>query len=172
MSELYHYGIKGQKHGVRKYQNEDGSLTPEGKIHYGVGDGRKSKVIFKPGEKPNNIVKKAIKQTKNDFKNDMKSKKSTKKSSKMTPEARKEMNRGVSKMLLGVGLGIAAITTLKKANAIYKTCKNIKVASDQFKSDYNSKIIDSDDWNTIGKIKFKDIGYDQDWTDEWRRERS
>ncbi len=38
MSELYHYGIKGQKHGVRKYQNEDGSLTPAGRIRYGVGE--------------------------------------------------------------------------------------------------------------------------------------
>lgn len=29
--ELYHHGIKGQKWGVRRFQNEDGSLTPEGK---------------------------------------------------------------------------------------------------------------------------------------------
>lgn len=28
---LYHHGIKGQKWGIRRYQNEDGSLTPEGK---------------------------------------------------------------------------------------------------------------------------------------------
>ena len=35
---LYHWGIKGQRHGVRRYQNPDGSLTPEGKIRYGVGD--------------------------------------------------------------------------------------------------------------------------------------
>lgn len=28
--ELYHYGIKGQKWGVRRYQNEDGSYTKEG----------------------------------------------------------------------------------------------------------------------------------------------
>ena len=28
--ELYHHGIKGQKWGVRRYQNEDGSLTEEG----------------------------------------------------------------------------------------------------------------------------------------------
>lgn len=34
---LAHHGIKGQKHGVRKYQNPDGSLTPLGRIHYGVG---------------------------------------------------------------------------------------------------------------------------------------
>lgn len=35
-SELYHYGVKGQKHGVRRYQNEDGSLTAEGRDHYGI----------------------------------------------------------------------------------------------------------------------------------------
>lgn len=29
-----HHGIKGQKHGVRRYQYEDGSLTPEGKERY------------------------------------------------------------------------------------------------------------------------------------------
>lgn len=28
---LYHHGVKGQKWGVRRYQNKDGSLTPEGK---------------------------------------------------------------------------------------------------------------------------------------------
>lgn len=33
--ELYHHGIKGQKWGVRKYQNEDGSLTQAGKERYG-----------------------------------------------------------------------------------------------------------------------------------------
>lgn len=32
--ELYHYGIKGQKWGIRKYQNPDGSLTAEGKARY------------------------------------------------------------------------------------------------------------------------------------------
>lgn len=32
--ELYHSGIKGQKWGVRLYQNPDGSLTPLGRIRY------------------------------------------------------------------------------------------------------------------------------------------
>lgn len=29
--QLYHHGVKGQKWGRRRYQNKDGSLTPEGK---------------------------------------------------------------------------------------------------------------------------------------------
>ena len=29
-SEIYHYGVKGMKWGVRRYRNEDGSLTPAG----------------------------------------------------------------------------------------------------------------------------------------------
>lgn len=32
--ELYHWGIKGQKWGVRRYQNKDGTLTPAGKKRY------------------------------------------------------------------------------------------------------------------------------------------
>ena len=32
--ELHHHGIKGQKWGVRRFQNEDGSLTPAGKKRY------------------------------------------------------------------------------------------------------------------------------------------
>ena len=29
-NELYHYGIKGMRWGIRRYQNKDGSLTPAG----------------------------------------------------------------------------------------------------------------------------------------------
>ena len=36
---LIHYGVKGQKWGIRKYQNEDGTLTSEGREHYGIGNG-------------------------------------------------------------------------------------------------------------------------------------
>lgn len=34
--ELFHHGIKGQKWGIRRYQNADGTLTPEGAKRYGT----------------------------------------------------------------------------------------------------------------------------------------
>ena len=49
MNELYHHGIKGQKWGVRRYQNPDGSLTPEGKKRY--------KEVTNYGEKGGTIKK-------------------------------------------------------------------------------------------------------------------
>ena len=37
---LEHYQIKGAKHGIRRFQNFDGSLTPAGRERYGVGPAR------------------------------------------------------------------------------------------------------------------------------------
>lgn len=52
---LYHHGIKGQKWGLRKYQNEDGSLTAAGREHYGYGQARAKyeaqKMIYKSAKK-------------------------------------------------------------------------------------------------------------------------
>ena len=40
---LYHHGIKGQKWGVRNYQNPDGTLTAAGKSRYGKGSDKVEK---------------------------------------------------------------------------------------------------------------------------------
>lgn len=46
--ELYHHGIFGQKWGVRRYQNSDGSLTAQGKKRYG---GNSYKELTREGKK-------------------------------------------------------------------------------------------------------------------------
>ena len=40
LDSISHYGTVGMHHGVRKYQYEDGSLTPAGRERYGVGPAR------------------------------------------------------------------------------------------------------------------------------------
>lgn len=50
MYELYlaHHGVNGQKWGIRRYQNKDGSLTPKGKKKYDkMSDDKLRKVLYK-----------------------------------------------------------------------------------------------------------------------------
>lgn len=56
---LAHHGVKGQKRGRRQYQNLDGSLTPLGRIHYGVGQGRDSGKDAEPNKNRNGSVSKS-----------------------------------------------------------------------------------------------------------------
>lgn len=56
---LYHHGIIGQKWGVRRFQNKDGSLTSEGAKRY--GDNTKS-LTLKVGSKSSKEARKAEKE--------------------------------------------------------------------------------------------------------------
>lgn len=44
--ELYHHGIKGQKWGVRRFQNQDGSLTEAGKSRYNHKQRRRDMAVY------------------------------------------------------------------------------------------------------------------------------
>lgn len=50
-SVLYHSGTKGMRWGYRRWQNEDGSLTPEGRIHYDKGLAKTAKGLRERGVK-------------------------------------------------------------------------------------------------------------------------
>lgn len=56
-NELIHWGVKGQKWGQRRYQNKDGSLTPQGKKRY-KSTGIRSALARRSNEKVDKSFKK------------------------------------------------------------------------------------------------------------------
>ena len=79
-NELYHWGVKGMKWGVRRYQNKDGSLTNAGRKRYtdNSGDGAKT-------EKRGFLSKFRIRKKKGESKNG-----NDKSAETETPEAKRE----------------------------------------------------------------------------------
>lgn len=57
--ELYHWGIKGQKWGVRRYRNEDGTLTEAGRDRYYKRENAKSKIKNLLGTRSTSTLKEA-----------------------------------------------------------------------------------------------------------------
>lgn len=49
--ELYHHGIKGQRWGIRRYQNPDGTLTAAGKRRYGSIENFNNAMDYKNAKK-------------------------------------------------------------------------------------------------------------------------
>ena len=72
--EIYHFGIKGMKWGIRRYQNENGTLTEAGKKRYG-----------------SDISKRKVKDVKNQFMTGVKKK--TIDVSSINKKVLKEVNR-------------------------------------------------------------------------------
>ena len=59
MNELYHFGVKGMRWGVRRYQNKDGSLTSEGRKRLGLDkydSEHNSDTIVKKGTKVSRVI--------------------------------------------------------------------------------------------------------------------
>lgn len=57
--ELSHHGILGQRWGIRRFQNKDGSLTPEGRKRLGLNEYEKDHqedIILKKGTKATRVV--------------------------------------------------------------------------------------------------------------------
>ena len=61
---LQHHGIKGMKWGERRWQYKDGSLTPEGYIHYGYGKNTKTTSGGRSSKKKTIVKKKSSEKEK------------------------------------------------------------------------------------------------------------
>lgn len=57
---ISHSGTKGMKWGQRRWQNEDGSLTPAGRVHYGYGQKKKNESLKEKIKNKFNKTKKII----------------------------------------------------------------------------------------------------------------
>jgi len=120
---LAHHGIKGQKWGVRRFQNEDGSLTPEGRRYYDVNDdgtthlkesykrsqGRKGLAKVALGTM---VVAKGIKQI-SEFKNNNSSGPVSFKSK----SGQKTLSGAILSMTLGAVVITSAVNNFVKANS-------------------------------------------------------
>ena len=60
-NELMHYGILGQKWGIRRYQNPDGTLTAAGRRRYGSVENLEQGITKKQGQKIEKVRKTAMK---------------------------------------------------------------------------------------------------------------
>ena len=133
--ELYHFGVKGQKHGVRQYQNKDGSLTPEGYIHYGYGKRNKKtgELIIKDKYKKKLEKRQQWIDKKYDkyVENRKKKGKIVKYSKASYAEIRDNINspkrrreNAFSYLVVGGALGAAALSMLDSADAVSRLKKN------------------------------------------------
>lgn len=86
-NELYHHGIKGQRWGIRRFQNPDGTLTEAGKRRYGTIENFNARKTLKKIQNEEKEKQKAI--TSGDSKQVMKY--SSKLSSKELDEAIKRI---------------------------------------------------------------------------------
>lgn len=111
--DLYHHGIKGQKWGVRRFVNPDGTLTPEGKRRYGTAEN------FYASKQGQNYARQNAQQNK-------------------TSQGSSKVKSAAKIGLAIVGAGLAAYGGYKLSKII--DANNTKYAADVFDSEL-SKII-------------------------------
>ena len=105
-NQIWHWGVKGMKWGVRRYQNADGSLTDAGKHRYSTdaaANAKKKKDNRLPGESlndPNRWVKEDRERTKRvvDSGNQMAGNLKTLNDKSMRIQARRTPKMDLSKM--------------------------------------------------------------------------
>lgn len=109
--ELWHYGIKGQKWGIRRFQNTDGSYTQEGLKRYRHIDS-KVDLGYKPFQRINRVERNFVDRYKADVKGYMKN---TKAASTTKRENKKERYQNEAKAFL------SRSEVIKSMNTYYKT---------------------------------------------------
>ena len=132
--ELYHFGIKGQKWGVRNYQNPDGSYTSKGQAENG-GHGRYTSHLDKnTGSKKNFIssIKNSFKKYNND--------------GTLTEHGKKKYSESIK---IGSDLNALRYKKAMKKNADFSLVSNGKKIGNLFLEDHGNDLYIN--WININK---------------------
>lgn len=127
-SELFHYGIKGQHWGERNFQNTDGSLTPAGRIRYGIGEGLKNKKKEINEFSSPKAVKKYYKQLAKEQNADNKSLRKEARAKAEKEYGRKISNRAMALSIKYEKMGMSKDEAMKRAIKRARNEKIIKAA--------------------------------------------
>ena len=185
-SELMHYGVKGMKWGVRRYQNADGTRTAEGKKreYYRRRVARELKNVDDVNQVVDSLSEKEKRQL--GF--------SSGQTKWIEDDERIETSSNIAKTFIeyyedipvsmieiwdeGNGTGQIAIATNPKHRGTGATTRNIKNAIDWFNSDRNKELRDLQ-WNNLKenpksgqiaeKFGFGELETDDNWEYRVRR---
>ena len=112
-NELYHHGIKGQKWGVRRYQNKQGGYLPgaEGRYYTPVGRKRSANTVGGSGNssRPNKVNRSVKKSTSKDTKSNY--------DERLKAERREKLKKYAKIGAAAVGVGLVAYGAYKLKSA-------------------------------------------------------
>ena len=120
-NELYHYGIKGMKWGVRRFQNKDGSYTPAGRKR------RSQEGWSDDAKEAANIKKKSVNQMSNSELRKLNERQNLERQHKQLNPSR--VKRGMA-VVAGIAGGMGTIAALyNNSNQLIKAGKAIVEAT-------------------------------------------
>lgn len=119
---LEHYGIKGMKWGIRRYQNKDGSLTEAGEKRYGKGPSGVYEKIRTGTLKPTKSIAKKIKLTKEEARSRYSEMLEKKAIEKEVKKELKQTSKSISRLKKAVGIGtaVAGVGAVLASSALAK----------------------------------------------------
>ena len=138
-NELQHFGVKGMKWGVRRYENKDGTLTPAGRKRYnedGTKKTRKQKKAYKTEVK---VAKKQAKKDEKEAKKLNATKGQVRTKAVLSAVGTYAISQGVAARLAVSGQGptamaLSAVGTYNAARLLYEGHKEVEAIKERDKA--------------------------------------
>lgn len=173
--EMYHHGIRGQKWGIRRYQNKDGSLTPAGRKRAAKLEKEYNKITGKKLDKDSDEkstktksqnIKKAVSQMSDA---DLKNRLTRLENEKRLVQLEKERVSTGQKLLTKIGNDVVK-PSLIDAGKNTLTAYLTKVGKEALGVEGNTKNPDDELKKKANRLKLeKQVIENQEWLDKHRQ---